>query len=83
MSYFILEQCSFIGLDPLLPLTHSEDRKLATFQLIRSEPMPFFGISGILKSFEGTITDSVRLFKPKYEGLFQILQSLIQLFKVT
>uniref|UniRef100_A0A3Q7F315 Uncharacterized protein n=1 Tax=Solanum lycopersicum TaxID=4081 RepID=A0A3Q7F315_SOLLC len=28
--------CSFIGLDPLLPLTHSEDRKLATFQLIRS-----------------------------------------------
>ncbi|WMV15727.1 hypothetical protein MTR67_009112 [Solanum verrucosum] len=75
--------CSFIGLDPLFPLTHSEDRKLATFQLIRSEPVPFFGISEILKSFQGAITDSVRLRKPKYEGLFQILQSLIQLFKVT
>lgn len=83
MSYFILEQCSFIGLDPLFPLTHSEDRKLATFQLIRSEPVPFFGISEILKSFQGAITDSVRLRKPKYDGLFQILQSLIQLFKVT
>ncbi|XP_015167937.1 brassinosteroid LRR receptor kinase-like [Solanum tuberosum] len=77
----IFSLCSFIGLDPLLPLTHSEDRKLATFQLIRSEAVPFFGISEILKSFEGAITDSVRLCKPKYEGLFQIRQSLIQLFK--
>ncbi|KAK6797230.1 hypothetical protein RDI58_004932 [Solanum bulbocastanum] len=81
LTHRFLSKCSFIGLDPLLPLTHSEDRKLATFQLIRSEPVPFFGISEILKSFQGASTDSVRLRKPKYEGLFQILQSLIQLFK--
>lgn len=83
MSYIILEQCTFIRFDPLLPLTHSEDRELATFQLIRSDPVPFFGMSEILKTFQEAITDLVCLCKSKYESLLQIHQSFIQFFQIT